>query len=250
MNAPCFGGAAVVVPEVEVDEVDRLLERLAVSTPSLRRPSMIVLARLRPCRWCSHDLLRLLVDAIDQRLGVAWRQTSFMLGLSRGVVRALCRDLGKSYTTAARTGRASRSMPLRPLMWQVAQVGTNMSRVVSVVGRRVEVQQIFLRCEHDAVLRFLVDFDLRMVGPHVALAAGGGQPGDARRKGVPRVAGGAGADGAVGVGLADAVALSQPLGNRRRLLPARQADAAAVSRARDEIAPQRRPVRALSPFSP
>ena len=62
-----------------------------------------------------------------------------------------------------------------PLMWQVAQVGTNISRVVSVRGSASRSQQIALRGEHDAVLGLVVDLHLRVVGTHVALAAGGGQ---------------------------------------------------------------------------
>ena len=109
-------------------------------------------------------------------------------------------------------------MPLMPLMWQVAQVGTNMSRVVRRLGRRVEIQQSLLRLEHHAVLGLFVDFDLRMVRAHVALGAGAGQARDAHRAGVAGVASGAVADGAVGVGLAYAVALLAAAGHGRAAL--------------------------------
>ena len=60
-------------------------------------------------------------------------------------------------------------------MWQVAQVGTNMSRVVSVSGGASRFSRS-LGLEHHAMLGLLVDFDLRVVGTHVALGAGAGQP--------------------------------------------------------------------------
>ena len=74
------------------------------------------------------------------------------------------------------------------------------------VRGRFQVQQILLRGEHDAVLRFGVDLDLRMVGTEVTLAAGAGQSGDFDRGSVACVAIGAVADAAVGVRFADGVA--------------------------------------------
>ena len=71
----------------------------------------------------------------------------------------------------------------------------------------VEIEQIALRREHDAMLRLVVDLDLRVVGTHVALAAGGGQASQRDRTGVAGVAFGAGADGAVVIRLADRMAL-------------------------------------------
>ena len=90
------------------------------------------------------------------------------------------------------------------------------------VGRRVKIQQAFLGLEHDAVLGLLIDFDLRVVGTHVALGAGARQPSDAHGTGVARVAGGAGADGAVGIGPADAVALIAAAGHRRAAFELRE----------------------------
>ena len=61
--------------------------------------------------------------------------------------------------------------------------------------------------EEDAVFGLFVDFDLRMVRPHVALGAGRRQAGQFDGGSVTGVTSGAGPDGAVGVGLAvDAVA--------------------------------------------
>src|SRR5262249_50622882 len=56
---------------------------------------------------------------------------------------------------------------------------------------------------------------LGMVRPHVALAAGGRQPGNTHRGSMPRVASGAGADGAVEIRFADAVAFLTAGGDNR-----------------------------------
>ena len=56
----------------------------------------------------------------------------------------------------------------------------------------------------DAVLRFFVDFLLRMIGTEMALAAVLRLPGPAGREIVPRVAGRAGAERAVEIQPADA----------------------------------------------
>src|SRR5664279_1946242 len=66
---------------------------------------------------------------------------------------------------------------------------------------------MLLRCEHYAVLGFIVDLDLGVVWSHVALGAGAGQAGERDRRGVTRVAIGAGSDGAVVIWLAHGVAL-------------------------------------------
>src|ERR1051326_4528451 len=71
----------------------------------------------------------------------------------------------------------------------------------------IKIKQMLLSLEHDTVLRFLVDFDLRVIGTHMTLCARGRQTGDVNRTRVPRVAGCAVANCAVGVRPADAVAL-------------------------------------------
>ena len=97
-------------------------------------------------------------------------------------------------------------IPSSPLMWQVAQVGTGMSAVVSFRGSAWRLKWAFLGVEDDAVLGLVVDLDLGMVRAHVALAAGFRHAGQFDRGRMPRVARGAGADGAVGVRLADVMA--------------------------------------------
>ena len=63
------------------------------------------------------------------------------------------------------------------------------------------------------MLRLFVDFDLRMVRAHVALRASAGQPRNADRTGVPRVAGRAVSNGSVGIWFAHAVALLAAAGH-------------------------------------
>ena len=71
----------------------------------------------------------------------------------------------------------------------------------------IQIKQMFLSLEHDTVLRFLVDFDLGVIGTHMTLCARGRQTGDVNRTRVPRMAGRAVANRAVGVRPPDAVAL-------------------------------------------
>ena len=69
---------------------------------------------------------------------------------------------------------------------------------------RVEVHLVLEVAEGDAVLGFLVDFGLGVVGAEVALAAVLRLPGASGREVVPAMAGGAGAERAVEVDAADA----------------------------------------------
>lgn len=64
-----------------------------------------------------------------------------------------------------------------------------------------------MRSKHDPMLGLIVDLDLRVVRTHVALCTGGRQACEGNGAGVARMAGGAGPDGAVVVGLAHGMAL-------------------------------------------
>ena len=162
-----------------------------------------------------NDLFGLGVNAIDQGRRVALRAYLFHLGLGRGVVRALVAD---------RIGQIV-GQPLRRIVGDAHAIDA--AHVTSRAGghehvargegfwRRIEIEQVLLRLKHYAMLRFLVDFDLRMVGTHVALRAGAGQAGNANRTGVARMAGRAVANCAVGVWFAHAVALLAAAGHRR-----------------------------------
>ena len=90
------------------------------------------------------------------------------------------------------------------------------------VGGRFQVQQILLRGEHDAVLGLRINFDLRMIGAEMALAAGAGQPGDFHGGRVPGMAERAVADAAVGVGFANRVTGDAAALRRRIALQFRQ----------------------------
>src|SRR5690349_18586181 len=120
-----------------------------------------------------------------------------------------CWKFGRLSETAANSRYESRSLvswvsfcPSRPLMWQVAQVGRRQRLRVGL-----QVHRRSLAVEEHAVLRLVVDLDLRVVRAHVALSAGLRRAGQLHRAGVAGVAGGARADRAVGVGPADVVAL-------------------------------------------
>ena len=90
------------------------------------------------------------------------------------------------------------------LMWQVAQVGRGGVVLAHDPLGVVQVHLVHVGAEGDAVLGLVVDLDLRMVRPHVALAAGVGGAGLGGGELVAAVAGGAGAFAAVGIDAADA----------------------------------------------
>jgi len=81
------------------------------------------------------------------------------------------------------------------------------------VGGGIQVQEVLLRLKHDPVLGFFIDFDLRMIGTHVALSASTRQARDSHRTGVACMACGAITDGAVAIGFAHAVALLATAGH-------------------------------------
>ena len=126
----------------------------------------------------------------------------------------------------------------------------NMSRVVSFLGGASSLSMALLGREHDAVLRLVVDLELRVIGPHVALAAGRRQASDLDRGGVPRMAGGAAADRAVRVRLADAVALDAALDHRSRPFRARRGNSAGRLHAPGWNFSEKATCSADSPFSP
>src|SRR5262249_60285742 len=92
--------------------------------------------------------------------------------------------------------------------------------------------------EHDAVLRFVVDFELRVVGAHVTLATRGRQAGDLDGRSVPGVTGGAVADRPVRVRLADPVALGKATDAGRLALQGHHSIPGAPARARGAVFPE------------
>ena len=80
---------------------------------------------------------------------------------------------------------------------------------------RLEIKEITLCCEHHAVLGFVIDLYLRMVGAHVALTARRGQSCQLNRTGVAGVALSATPDGSIVIRLSDGVTLLAPGRNRR-----------------------------------
>src|SRR5262249_10331112 len=73
---------------------------------------------------------------------------------------------------------------------------------------------VFLGCEHDPMLGFVVNLELRVIGAHVALPACRRQASDLDGRRVASVTGGAGADRPVGVRFADPVTLDAAADNR------------------------------------
>ena len=93
------------------------------------------------------------------------------------------------------------------------------------------MEPLLLGVEQHAVFRLVIDLDLRMVGPHVTLAARLRRPRQRDRRRMPRMAGGAGADRAVGIRPADVVTLHAALRDRRRALALGQCVGDAIHRA-------------------
>jgi hypothetical protein len=121
---------AVVVPKVEVGEINWLLERLA-EQPLLAQSVNDLLGRFNLVIGVGHDLFHLLVDAVDGRLAVTVAAEVLHHGPRPRGIGPLCADLGKQVVgESLRRIAWVTFIPLSPLMWQVAQVGTNISRVV------------------------------------------------------------------------------------------------------------------------
>jgi hypothetical protein len=200
-------GAAVVVPQIEVEEVDGIRERRAGERAIGAQRGDEILRVLHAGVGGGDDLLGLDVDAVDGGRGVTLLADLLHGGLRADVVGAFGGD-GRREKPGEAVGRIVRD--LEPIDAGHVAGGTGGDEHIARSEgsrRRGEVEQIALRGEHDAVLRLIVDLHLRVVGAHVALAAGGGQAGQLDGAGVARVARGAGADGAVVVGLADGMAL-------------------------------------------
>src|SRR5262249_44405365 len=181
-------------------------------------PRHHVARRLHLLVGAGHGLLGLVVDALDERAGVALHAHLLHGRLRLGVVGPLLGDLGGQPVRQPLAGVVGDFQTI-----QAAHVAGGAGRDGHLPGGQlagggVEVQEVLLGGEHDAVLGLVVDLQLRVVGAHVALPARRRQPGDGHRRGVPGVAGGAVAHGAVVVGPADRVALDAAAGDGRRPL--------------------------------
>ena len=67
----------------------------------------------------------------------------------------------------------------------------------------MEIEGLFLSVKKHPVFRLVVDFQLRMIRPHVTLATGFGLPSQGDRRRVTRMAMRTTADGTVRIGLSD-----------------------------------------------
>src|SRR5262245_41680814 len=215
-EGPVLGGAPVIVPEVEVEEIDRVRERRTGYHLVSAQAVVNLLGGRHFFIGARDGLLRFGVDAIDDRGRVALHAGLFHVRLREREARTLGRNLGREQVREP-LARVVRDL----LAVQSAHVAGGAGGDEHVprgellrVGAEFQVAP--LRREHDAVFRLVVDFELRVVGAHVALAARRRQAGDLDRRRVPRVACGAVADRPVRVRLADPVALDAPGDDRRR----------------------------------
>src|SRR3954466_12824774 len=89
-----LGGAPVIVPEVEVEEIDRVGELGAADDLVGAKALVNLLGRLHLLVGAGDGLLRLVVDAFDDRTRVALYAGFFHARLSGGVAGTLRGDLG------------------------------------------------------------------------------------------------------------------------------------------------------------
>ena len=210
-----LAGAAVVVPEVEVGEVDGVGEGRAGERAVLVQAVDDVFGGQDLCVGVGDHLLGLRVDAVDQGLRVALRADLFHAGLRAQIVGTFLAD-GVGQVPAEAVGGVVGYLQAVDAAHVTGGAGGH-EHIAGTegLGIGIELEQALLRGEHNAVLGFVVDLDLRVVGAHVALSAGGGETGESDGTGVAGVAGGAVADGAIFIGLADGVALLAAGGHGR-----------------------------------
>src|SRR5208283_784323 len=89
-------------------------------------------------------------------------------------------------------------------MWQVAQVGAAEVILADDPGFGIEIHLGEIGAVLNAMLRLVVDFDLRVIGSEVAFATVFGHAGGGRAEGVTAVTRGATALAAVGIDAANA----------------------------------------------
>ena len=217
-----LGGAPVIMPEIEVDKINRVRERRTAYHLLGAQALVSLLGRLHFFIGARDGLLRLVVEAIDDRTCVALHTGFFHVRLGQCVPRALRRNLGGKQIGESLAWVVRYLLAVEPAHVTGGAGGDEHVARREFLRRDVQFELASLGREHDAVLRFAIDFELRMVGAHVALAAGRRQAGHLHRGGVARVAGGAGADRAVGVGLADGVAANAAGPDRGRALQRHQ----------------------------
>ena len=199
-------GAAVIMPEVEIGELDRLAERISRKQPVRFDPVHDGAGGEDLFVGVSHHCGAFPVNAIHERRRVALQADVLHLRPRAFRIRTFLGDFGEQIIR-------------EPLGWVVGDAAAVESAHVAgraggdehvlrgqAVGWRFQIHQILLRRKHDAVLGLGVDFDLRMIRPEVALTAGAGQARDFHGGCVPRMAKRAVANAAVGVGFANRVA--------------------------------------------
>ena len=202
-----FAGASVIVPEIEVGEVDGMREGRSGQCAVLVQTIHDVFGCENLFVGASNDLFCLRIDAVNGGLSVALRADLLHVDLRLEIVGPMGADgVGKIPTEPV--GRIVRDLESVDAAHMAGGAGGHKHiarRECARIG--IELEQVALGGEHHAVLGLVVDLHLRVVWAHVALAAGSGQSRKSDRTGVARMAFGATADGAVVIWLADGVAL-------------------------------------------
>ena len=216
----------------------------------------------RPARRLSYDLLRLLhllvgardrllglgVDALDDGGRVALDAGLLHVRLRQARTPAASRrSRRRAGTTGARSGRASPSGRSARSCGRWRRSGRTCRGTSASSAATPSFRWAFWACEHDAVLRLVVDLELRVVGAHVALAARRRQAGDLDGRRVPGVAGGARADRPVRRSACRRVALDAAAADGRRALQADQRVRRPLARAGVVLLARTRPARPTAP---
>jgi len=202
-----LGSPAVVVPQVEVDEVNAVGERRTFE-------NSIGAQAVHNRFGLSHTLVRnvdylfgLLVHTVDDRLCMALRADLLHVVLREKVVWPFLGNCVREVVGQAFGGVVRHLVAIDAAhmagctCWDPHVVRSEH------LWRLGEIQQPRLCVEQNTMLRFFVYFDLRVVWTHMTLTAGARLAGNRYRTRMPRVAGGTRADGPIVIWPADAVTL-------------------------------------------
>ena len=172
-----LAGAAVIVPQIEVSEIDGLGKWWSSQCAVLMQPIHDVFRSKHSCIRVCDNLLCLRVDAIDAVLCMALRADLLHVDLRLQVVGTVGTDSVSKVPAKAVRGVMSYFEPVDAAHVAGSAGGNKHVARGKRAGIGIQMQKIALRREHDAMLGFVVDLDLRMVWPHVALPTSGWQPG-------------------------------------------------------------------------
>ena len=170
-----FRCAAIVVPEIEVGEVDGMRKWRSGERAVVVKAIDDRLGGKNLCVGTFDDLLAMVINAVNEDLSMALRANLLHVDLGLQVVRAM-------------GGNCIGKVPAEPVRWIVRNLeAIDTAHVTRCAGGHehipcrkrawvgIKLQQVALSREHDTVLRFVVNLNLGVVWPHVALTARTGQ---------------------------------------------------------------------------